>query len=112
MGEFLAALISVENIIGTIVALMAGLIAICKPIRKGLFKAFGSNKAQLALLRNDITNIYYKYLPIKTLPTYVRENLTLLHDAYVDRGGNSYVCQIFKDMMTWEVALDGCDECK
>ena len=69
-----------------------------------LSRAFGSNKAQLAMLRNDVTTIYYKYLPTKTLPTYVRENLILLHEAYTGAGGNSYVCTIFKDMLGWEVS--------
>lgn len=94
----------VGGIAGALTAIIACSALFFKPIRKGLVKAFGSNKAQLAMLRNDITNIYYKYLPTKTLPVYVRENLVYLNTAYVELGGNSYVCTIVKDMLTWDVS--------
>ena len=102
--EFLEGIKYVGGVAGAITAILACFILIFKPTRKALSKAFGSNKAQLAMLRNDITGIYYTYLPTKILPTYVRENLVLLHEAYVESGGNSYICIIVKDMLTWEVS--------
>ena len=94
----------IGGIAGALTAIIACSILLVKPIRKLLSKTFGSNKVQLAMLRSDITHYYYEYLPAKTLPTYVKENLILLHEVYVSGGGNSYVCQIFKDMMTWDVS--------
>jgi hypothetical protein len=91
-------------IAGATTAIIIALVMIIKPIRKRLYRAFGTNKAQLALLRNEITAIYYEHLPQKVLPAYVRRNLIMLNEAYVEVGGNCYVAVIFKDMMGWEVS--------
>jgi len=88
---------------GAITAIMALLIVIFKPIRRYLQRVFGTNKAQLALMRSEITSIYYKYLPSKSLPIYVRENLIMLNSVYVEAGGNCYIKTIFNDMMAWDV---------
>lgn len=104
MEQFLEGIKSIGGVAGAVTATIACAAFFIKPIRKALSRAFGSNKAQLAMLRNDITSIYYKYLPTKTLPTYVRENLILLHEAYTESGGNSYVCTIYKDMLKWDVS--------
>ncbi len=95
----------VGGVAGAATAVIAFFSLVIKPIRKKFFGAFGSRKAQLAMLRNDITTIYYKHLVTKSLPTYARENLILLYEAYVGLGGNSYVCEVYKDMLTWEVAV-------
>lgn len=61
------------------------------------------NRTKLALLRSEITNIYYKYLEVGTIPVYALENLTMVYKAYKDEGGNSFVDEIYKSMLDWKV---------
>jgi hypothetical protein len=89
---------------GAVTAIVACAAVLIKPFRSALTRILGINKAQQAMLRTDITNIYYTYLSKKELPVYVKENLILLNDAYVAAGGNSFVCAIVRDMMAWEVS--------
>ena len=104
MVELVEIILGAGAIAGATTAIIVALVLIIKPIRKCLLKAFGTNKAQLAILRSDITYIYYKFLPNRTLPTYIRENLILLNEAYVEAGGNSYINAIVKDMMSWDIS--------
>lgn len=60
-------------------------------------------QSTLAALRHSITSIYQKYLPKKALPQRVREDLMSLYDAYHKLGGNSYIHQIYEEMLDWEV---------
>lgn len=56
------------------------------------------------ILRDLITNIYYKHLKERTIPLYELEDLSSLHDLYRKRGGNSYVEHIFREMTEdWEI---------
>lgn len=60
-------------------------------------------ESTLAALRHSITSIYQTYLPKKALPERVREDLMSLYNAYHNLGGNSYIHQIYEDMMEWSV---------
>ena len=63
-----------------------------------------SNIVELALLRNEITGIYYENVDTKTLKSYQKENLTRLYDAYIALNGNSYVKSLMRDEMShWKV---------
>lgn len=55
------------------------------------------------LLRKDITTIYYKHLPYKRLPRYVREQLSKLYEDYKRQNGNSFIDEIYAIMKTWDV---------
>lgn len=56
------------------------------------------------VLRDLITNIYYKYLDEKKIPIYELEDAAALHELYRKRGGNSYVQHIYRQMTEdWEV---------
>ena len=64
-------------------------------------------KAMQAAIRDRILNIYYKYLPIKEMPAYARQNLTLLKEIYIkDMGGNSFVKEVCEEMARWETLSD------
>ena len=78
-------------------------ITIVKPVKKALARVSGANKVQLAILRNSITTTYYEYLHTKKLPIYIRENLILLNEAYVESGGDHYIDMIMNDMLQWEI---------
>ena len=55
------------------------------------------------MLRREIANIYYKYLPYKKIPRYTKEELFHLVGDYQKQGGNSFVEEIFEEMKTWEI---------
>lgn len=64
-----------------------------------------SKEIDLALLRNAITSIYFKYLDTKKIPHYENENLHSLYSQYEKLGGNSYVKTLVETMEKWEETL-------
>lgn len=52
----------------------------------------------LVMLRNCITALYFKYREKQEIPHYAKENWLYLYKEYKDKGGNSYVASITKDM--------------
>lgn len=54
------------------------------------------------MLRKEITRIYYKYLPFKALPRYVKEELVTMYNDYKAQNGNSFVKDIFEEMKLWD----------
>ncbi len=72
----------------------------------------GTKKAEMKLqkevdkcvLRDLITNIYYKYVGEKKIPVYALEDANALFELYRKRGGNSYVHTLVRQMTEeWEV---------
>ena len=51
-----------------------------------------------------ITQMYYDYLDERTLPIYIRENLVHLYEEYEKKHGNSYVKQIYTEMLDWDIS--------
>ncbi len=60
-------------------------------------------ESQLSLLRDSITDLYFKYLPKKEVPTYERKDMVNLFESYRKLGGNSYVQTIYEEFMDWPV---------
>ena len=60
-------------------------------------------EAMRASLRHSITYIYYKYLDTRCLPVNVKNDLCSLYAAYELLNGNSYIHEIYEDMMKWQV---------
>ena len=60
-------------------------------------------ESQLSLLRDSITDLYFKYLPKKEVPTYERKDMVNLFESYRKLGGNSYVQTIYEEFMEWPV---------
>ena len=57
------------------------------------------------LLRKDMTDIYYKYLPYKKILQYDKKCFIKLYHDYGAQGGNTYIDAIWEEIQTWEVVL-------
>ena len=81
-----------------------------EPIKEDLKQIHESLDKQqelnLCLLRHQITTLYYKGLETKTLPTYDKESVLMMADAYYSLGGNSYIHSIVEEIKTWETTKD------
>lgn len=65
-------------------------------------KVKAADETDLAILRNTITHIYFKYKDSKKIPHYEKENLMSLYCQYEKLGGNSYIKTIVAEMADWE----------
>ena len=56
------------------------------------------------VLRDLITEIYYRYAKEKKIPVYVMQDLSSLYSLYRKCGGNSYVQGLMREIREeWEV---------
>lgn len=71
-----------------------------KNLLSNIDKKIETNKeASLAALRHEITGIYDLYYPQEYLPVNVRKDLISLYDAYKKNGGNSYVTELYNELI-------------
>lgn len=68
-------------------------------------KQQSSDQVNLAILRNTITHIYFKYKDDKRIPHYEKENVLYLFEQYEQLKGNSYVHSIVDEIRTWDEIL-------
>ena len=61
-----------------------------------------SEENDLAILRNTITHIYFKYKDNKKIPHYEKENVLSLYERYEALKGNHYIKNIMKEMESWD----------
>ena len=61
-----------------------------------------NEEATKASLRHAITYIYEKYKVKKILPGNTKNDLCSLYEAYILLNGNSYIHEIYEEMMTWD----------
>lgn len=54
-------------------------------------------------MRIELLRAYFRYRKYKKIPQWAKEASTHLHDDYVAQEGNSFVADLWKQMMTWEV---------
>lgn len=99
---------SVISNISIIIGVISGSIALLAAIFSFFTKQGHMLKAvvegQKALLRDAIEQIYYKNYENKTLREYERKSLDSLFLAYYEGlHGNSFVCDIYKEMREWEI---------
>lgn len=59
-------------------------------------------EATRASLRHEITYIYEKYKDRKVLPGNTKKDLCSLYEVYILLNGNSYVHEIYEEMMKWD----------
>lgn len=57
------------------------------------------------LLRKDMTDIYYKYLPYRKILQYDKESFLKLYHDYAAQGGNTYITDVYNELKDWEVVL-------
>ena len=62
-----------------------------------------NDEATACILRHQITSTYETYLKEKKLPSHTKQDICYLYEKYIELGGNSYIKQIYSDMMKWEV---------
>ena len=90
----------IAKLIGSITAIIGALVAV--------YKIYGEWKkarnGQLCLLRNELLKIYYKYKDAEELPQYEAQNFTMMYDAYKARGGNSFIDEVHKHVIKWELS--------
>lgn len=55
--------------------------------------------ATLSLTRNSLTRIYYKAIERGGISAYDRENFLKMYDSYSALGGNSYVHEIYEQVL-------------
>lgn len=93
----------ITQIAGCITAIMTAIAIFVKPIRQRIFNSKKANDGEKCLLRCEILNIYYKGLEKHEIHQYEAENLVKLYEAYKALGGNSFIDEIYSDIIEWRV---------
>ena len=63
-------------------------------------------EAQKDVLRKEMTDIYYKYLPYKKILQYDKKCFIKLYYDYGILKGNTYIDEIWAEIQTWDVVLE------
>ena len=61
------------------------------------------NVALQALLKSQLTNVYFVYNELKQIPDYAYQNFLDMLNVYENLGGNGFVHSIAKKMETWDI---------
>ena len=64
------------------------------------------NVSQLDLIRYNINRIYYKYRPYKKILDCDKKAFIKLYDDYHSMGGNTWIDQLYTEVMPWEIVED------
>ena len=54
------------------------------------------------MLRKELVDIYYKFLPYKKIPVYTKKTFMRLYEDYHLQGGNSFIEEVYKEVISWE----------
>lgn len=66
-------------------------------------------EASKDMLRKEMTDIYYEYLPYKKILQYDKKCFIKLYHDYGALKGNTYIDEIWAEIQTWEVVLESVD---
>ena len=61
------------------------------------------NEALQTLLKNQLTNTYFVYSELKTIPDYVYQNFLDMLRVYESLNGNGFVHNLAKKMENWAI---------
>lgn len=61
------------------------------------------NMALQALLKSQLTNVYFVYSELKQIPDYAYQNFLDLLKVYESLDGNGFIHSIAKKMESWEI---------
>lgn len=61
------------------------------------------NKALQTLLKSQLTNTYFVYSELKSIPDYVYQNFLDMLTVYETLEGNGFIHNLAKKMETWEI---------
>lgn len=98
----------VLTVVGFVVTGILGyLTAKIKEYKKKLKKKTESeqiqNLALQALLKSQLTNVYFVYSELKKIPDYAYQNFLDLLKVYENLEGNGFIHNLAKKMETWEI---------
>ena len=79
------------------------LTSVCKPFRAWLFGRYRGQETDRCLLRDRITEIYYKHYHERQMRLYEYEDLEKLYNQYKKLKGNSFVDKIWSEVQTWTI---------
>ncbi len=86
-----------------ITTLTAAALLFIKPLKKRATEVQAEREAWKCLLRSKMLDVYYKNLENESLRQYELENFLYMFRAYKAMGGNSFIDQVHKEVMTWRV---------
>lgn len=92
------------NELAKVIGSIAVIIGAVASVYKGYDEWKKAKNGQLCLLRNELLKIYYKYKDQEELPQYEAQNFTMMYDAYKARGGNSFIDEVHKHVIKWELS--------
>ena len=91
----------IKSIISYVVPAVLGfLIAVLRNYRK---KNDSLKNGLKTLLQSNISNTYFLYEPLKTIPDYLYKNVKNEFKAYKQLDGNDYVDDLMEKMKDWEL---------
>lgn len=65
------------------------------------------NEALRAILKNQLTNIYFVYSELKEIPDYAYQNFKDLLTVYEGLGGDGFIHTLDKKMESWKITKTG-----
>ena len=96
--------VSISTITGSVIGY---LISVLKKYKEKLKQKTENeslqNTALQALLKGQLTNIYFVYNELKKIPDYAYQNFLDMLKVYESLGGDGFIHTIAKKMETWEI---------
>ena len=93
----------ITQLASCITAVVAVLTLLIKPIREKILKTDKESEGEKCLLRSEMLKIYYKHVDEQTIRQYELENFIKLYEAYRSLGGNSFIIDVYNEILTWKV---------
>lgn len=93
----------IADICTRVMAVVALLVALIKPLRERVLGVTASRTGVRCLLRSDMLHTYYKHKDEDKIRQYELENFMHLYNAYKALGGNSFIDKIKQEVDGWEV---------
>lgn len=75
-----------------------------KAIKRKTENELIQNQALQALLKSQLTNIYFVYSEMKKIPDYAYQNFLDLLKVYESLGGDGFIHNLASKMEKWEIA--------
>lgn len=62
--------------------------------------------SQMDLMRYNMNNLYYKYRPYKKILDCDKKAFIKFYNDYHSMGGNTWIDELYKEVITWEIIED------
>lgn len=79
------------------------LTSVCKPFRAWLFGRYRGQETDRCLLRDRITEIYYKHCHERQMRLYEYEDMEKLYMQYKKLKGNSFIDKVWEEVQGWTI---------